>query len=152
MRQAQEQIKQLDEQLLEKSWKFLALTATISMEGSTNGLLTYLSTIRALMNKALQLSVQDSNEAAVVSILQFSHVHRLTLKLADDELELLVQREAYDMISFLVSASVQLERKKSKTNISRVTKQLAQQNIRTGADVSRVTISLQEVVATCYQL
>ena len=56
---------------MEKEWKFLLKTATINLEGP-DGINTYLSSIRVLLNKALQIGVQDLNEDAIISIMQFS--------------------------------------------------------------------------------
>ena len=140
---------------MEKEWKFLLKTATINLEGP-DGINTYLSSIRVLLNKALQIGVQDLNEDAIISIMQFSLQNRLTLTLREDELSFLVCQEAYDMISLLVSASVQLERPKNKQSVGKITKEIMQSNVTKDkedkSNLSRVELTLQEVVNNCTQL
>ena len=131
-------------------------TETINLEGP-DGINTYLSSIRVLLNNALQIGVQDLNEEAIISIMQFSSHNRLTLTLREDELSFLVCQEAYDMIRLLVSASVQLERpKNNKQSVGKITKEIMQSNVTKDkedkSNLSRVELTLQEVVNNCTQL
>ena len=60
------------------------------------------------------------------------------------------------MISLLVSASVQLERPKNKQSVGKITKEIMQSNVTKDkedkSNLSRVELTLQEVVNNCTQL
>lgn len=121
LRSTQAQINSLSPKLLDDpEWSFLTQIATIDLEGA-DGISTYLSSVRALMNKALQISVQDLNLDTIASILKFVLEHMLTLTVQDRDLAHLVKREAYDVISLLVTSSVQLERERRNLNVGKVT-------------------------------
>ena len=108
--------------------------------------------MRALLNKALTLAIEDRSFDAIKDILRYGSKKLLTYRIQLEDLEHLIRHEAYSTINTLVSASVQIERPNSDQAVTLKTGKQGEQDKPAAVKISRSTLSLSEVISHCTEM
>lgn len=89
-------------------WRFLEHVEHFdtSFKGVNNPITSQLGTVRKLLNKALSVVLEDKRFDAVDAIMEFSEVHKLTLRFRLVDLEELIRAEAYPTLIQMVEAEI----------------------------------------------
>lgn len=107
-------IKQSQEIRSGQDLKFFESLQELSVDEISN----FPGTVRTMMTMALKISIDAFNQQAVFAILKYSQSKFFTLVVEQESLEILIKAEAYSTMQFMISASVQIDKPKTKKSFT----------------------------------